>query len=200
MTTSNFSAMTIGGVTIATGVVGLLALVFIILFFIVGQPFGTLNDICIGSAAILSGVLAWLLSPQVHDQSPLLSQVTFVVALAGALVVAVGSVLVIFGITGWYLAGLYMAVGNALIGLWLLGLNYSAQHDDSWSNGLAISGMVIGVIMLLGLAVIPGILRSIDAWESAPWYVNYVGLAGSLGWLVLYPIWCIGLGRSFLFI
>jgi hypothetical protein len=198
--TGNFPLLTIGWVAIATGIAGIVALVFIILFFTVGQPFGTLNDICIGSAAILSGVLAWMLSPQVHDQSPLLSQVTLVIALAGALVVAVGSVLVIFGITGWYLAGLYMAVGNALIGLWLLGLNYSAQHGDSWSNGLAISGMVIGVIMLLGLAVIPGILRSIDAWESAPWYVNYVGLAGSLGWLVLYPIWCIWLGRSFLFI
>jgi hypothetical protein len=200
MTTSNFSAMTIGWVAIATGVTGLLALVFIILLFTVGQPFGTLNDICVGLTAILSAVLAWLVHPQYHAQSPLLGPVALVVALAGALIVTVGCVLVIFGITGWYLAGLYMAVGNALIGLWLLGLNYSAQRGDFWSNGLAIFGIVVAVIMLLGLAAMPGLFNRIDAWESAPWYVNYVGLAGSLGWLVLYPIWCIWLGRSFLFI
>ncbi len=136
MTTSNFSAMTIGWVAIATGVTGLLALVFIILLFTVGQPFGTLNDICVGLTAILSAVLAWLFYPQYHAQSPLLGPVALVVALAGALIVTVGCVLVIFGITGWYLAGLYMAVGNALIGLWLLGLNYSAQRGDFWTNGL----------------------------------------------------------------
>jgi hypothetical protein len=91
-----------------------------------------------------------------------------------------------------------MAAGNALIGLWLLGVNYFAQHGNLWSNSLTISGMIIGVIMLFGLAVIPGIFRGIDAWESAPWYINYIGWAGALGWLVLYPIWCIWFGRSLL--
>jgi hypothetical protein len=198
MTLGNFSPFTIGWVALATGGTGLLALAFIILFFTVGQPFGTLNDICIGLVAILSVLLAWMLYPQYHAQSPLLSQVTLIVALVGALVVAVGSVLVIFGITGWFLAGLYMAAGNALIGLWLLGLNYSAQHSNSWSQSLVIFGIVIGIIMALGLVAIPGIFRRIDAWDTAPWYINYVGQAGALGWLVLYPIWCIWLGRIFL--
>lgn len=195
MMSSASSTPLTGWVAIGTGIAGLLALAFIILFSTVGQPFGTLNDVCIGLAAILSGVLAWLLYPQHHGQSPLLSQLALAVALIGALVVAVGSVLVIFGVTGWYLAGLYMAAGNALIGLWLLGLNSSARHGSFWSNGLAISGMVIGVILILGLAAVPGILRGLDAWETAPWYVNYVGFAGALGWLVLYPIWCLWLGR-----
>ena len=199
MTTSDFSSLTIGWMAIATGIVGILALVSIILFFTVGQPFGTINDICIGAAAIMSGVLAWMLTPQYHGQSPLLSQVALVVAMVGALVATVGSVLVIFGITGWYLAGLYMAVGNALIGLWLLGLNFSAQQGGLWSSGLAISGMVIGVIMILGFAASQGIFSRLDAWESAPWYINYVGFAGSLGWLVLYPLWCLWLGRVILF-
>lgn len=198
MTTSTISSPSIGWAAVATGIAGLLALAFIILFFTIGQPFGTLNDIFIAIAAILCGLLAWVSYPQFYAQSPLLSRVALVVALVGALVVVIGSVLVIFGITGWFLAGLYTSAGNALIGLWLLGLTYSAWQNNSLPNGLAISGIVIGVIMILGLAAIPGIVSRIDAWDAAPWYVTYVGLAGGLGWLVLYPVWCVWLGRTLL--
>jgi len=52
MSTSSFSLLTFGWVAMATGVAGLLALAFIILFFAVGRPYGTLNDGCIGLAAI----------------------------------------------------------------------------------------------------------------------------------------------------
>lgn len=198
MTSINFSSVMIGRMAIASGIAGLLGLVFIILFFTVGQPFGTLNDICIGLAAILSGVLAWMLYAEHPAQSPLLSQVALILALLGALIVAVGSVLVIFEIAGWYLAGLYMSVGNALIALWLLGLNYSVWQKNPWPHNLIIFGIVIGVIMALGLVAAPGIFNKIDSWESAPWYINYVGQAGGLGWLILYPIWCILLGRILL--
>ena len=106
MATNVLPSLAINRVAIATGVAGLLALIFIILFFTIGQPFGTLNDIFIGIAAILNGVLAWMLYSQHHAQPPLLSQVALVVALIGAFVVTLGSVLVIFQITGWYLGGL----------------------------------------------------------------------------------------------
>ena len=195
MITSRFSSLTTAWVAVATGVAGLLALAFIALFFAVGQPFGTLDDGCIGLAAILSGGLAWMLSPPYHSQSPLLSQVALVVAVVGALVVAVGSAPVIFGITGWFLAGISMGAGNALIGLWLLGLSYSALSSTPWSHGLVVAGIVIGVVMALGLMAVPGMFRGTDAWDSAPWHIKYVGQAGALGWLVLYPVWCTWLGR-----
>ena len=197
MTTINLPSYTTGWLAIAVGVVTLVGLVFIVLFFTVGQPFGTLNDVCIALAAILSGALAWMLYPVHHAQSPHLSQVALIAAWAGALVVAVGSALVILQVTGWFLAGLYMTAGNALIGLWLLGLNYSAQQSDSWPHGLVVFGLVVGAIMAVGLVAVPGILKSINAQDSAPWFVN-VGYVGGLGWIILYPIWCIGLGRTLL--
>src|SRR4030043_1309286 len=135
MTTGDFSPI-IGWVAIATGIVGLLGLAFIILFFTVGQPFGTLNDICIGLRAILSVVLVWMLYPGHHSQSPLLSQVVLVIAIFGALLVIIGSALAISGVKGWFLSGLYMAAGNAMIGLWFQGLNYSALRSKPFPQNL----------------------------------------------------------------
>lgn len=198
MTTSNFPSLTVGWVAIATGVAGLLALAFIILFFTVGQPFGTLNDICIGLTAILSVVLVWMLYPGHHAQSPLLNQVTLVIAILGALLVMVGSALAISGVKGWFLSGLYMAAGNAMIGLWLLGLNYSALRDNFLPHSLVIFGLISGVILALGLVTIPGIFRGIDTQEYELTIVNYLWWAGSLGYLALYPIWCILFGRTLL--
>ena len=197
MTASSFSPQTIGGTAVATGVVALLGLVFIILFFTAGQPFGTLNDVCIGLAAILSGVLAWVLYPVHHATSPHLSLLALIAALLGALVVTAGSVLVISGVSSWYLAGLYMTVGNALIGLWLLAMSCSARQSNPWPGGLVVFGLVLGAVMAVGLMAVPGILRGIDAQGAAPWFVN-AGYIGGLGWLILYPIWCLCLGRTLL--
>src|SRR5690349_9808214 len=105
MTTSNLSTFSMGWVVIATGVVGALASLFLILLFTVGQPFGTLNDICIAITAILSGVVAWMFYVQLQTEMPFWTRITLFVAWVGAVVVMTGSVLVISGITGWYLAG-----------------------------------------------------------------------------------------------
>jgi hypothetical protein len=183
----------IGRLAIITGSLGLLALLLLILFFTIGGPFGTLNDICNGVTGILSAGLAWSLSDKFHSGLKF-----FNLALIGALAVALGSVLVIFEITGWYLAGLYTSAGYALIGLWLLALNYSVWHINLWPHRLVNWGLISGAAMALGLLTIPGIINSIDAWELGPWYINYVGQLGSIGYLLLYPLWCILVGRSLL--
>jgi hypothetical protein len=194
MTTGDFSSI-VGWVAIATGIVGLLGLVFIILFFTIGQPFGTLNDICIGLMAILSVVLVWMLYPWHHTQSPLLSQVALVIAMLGAILVMVGAVLSISGVRGWFLSGLYMAAGNGMIGLWLLALSYSALRGNLIPQSLVVFGLISGVILALGLVTIPGIFRGIDTQEYKLTIFNSIWWASSLGYLALYPIWCILLGR-----
>jgi hypothetical protein len=198
MITNTFSSITIGRIALATGIAGLLGLIFILLFFTIGQPFGTLNDICIGLTAILSVVLVWMLYSGHHAQSPLLSNIALVIALLGALVVLVGSALSIFGVTGWFLSGLYMAAGNAMIGLWLLALNYSALRGNSFPHSLVIFGIISGVILVLGLVTIPGIFRGVDTQEYELTIYNYIWWASSLGYLILYPIWCVLLGRFLL--
>jgi hypothetical protein len=198
------SASIVGWTSMATGVVGLFALLFIVLLYTVGGPFGTLNDLANGLLAILTGILAVLFYVQARAQSPLLSLGALILALIGALAVPLGSALVISGRTGWFRAALYASAGFGAIGLWLVWLNVSALHSLAWSHSLAVAGIVIGAVMALGLAVLPGLFTASPAWDSAPWelapwYVSYVGVAaGSLGWLVLYPIWCVLLGRAYL--
>jgi hypothetical protein len=186
-------------VALATAGVGLLAILFIILLYTVNSVFGSLNDICNGLLGILSGVLAVMLYDQYGAQSPLLGLVGLVLALAGAVVVVVGSALVVSGRTGWYRAGFYTMAGFAGIGLWLVGQNLLVQPADGWPQSLVIAGLVVGGLMILGLAALPGLFSGIVSWETSPWYLKYVGMsASSLGWLVLYPLWCLWLSLTFL--
>ena len=138
-------------------------------------------------------MLAGMLFPWHHTFAPVLSWVALGFALLGALVVVLGSVFVISGVQGWFLAGLYMAVGNALIGLWLLGLNYSALKNSPWPHDLIIFGLVAGFILALGLLAVPGIINGVQSTQSASWLVN-AGQAGALGYLLLFPIWSLLLG------
>jgi hypothetical protein len=192
---SEHASATIGWVSIAAGIAGLLGFAFIILFFTVGQPFGTLNDVSIAVTAILSLALALMLYPSLHAYSPLLSLAALVLVPVGAVLVVVGSALSILGIRGWYLSGLYMAAGNAMVGLWLVALSYAALRSDFLPRGLAVLGVVAGVVLALGLVAIPGIFRDIDTKEYEPTVINLLWWTSSIGYLAAYPVWCILQGR-----
>lgn len=194
MIASTFSPRTIGWLALATGGVTLVGIVSISLFYAVGGFFGPLNDVCNAVEAILSAMLAWALYPIVRAHAPRVSRYALLAAWVGALIAVIGSGLVIFGFTGWYLAGLYTSFGYALVGLWLFSLNYAALQRGLWPRRLAQFGLLVALGMLVGFLAVPGILGRIDDPATAPWYVNQ-GLLGGLGWFLLYPWWCIWLGR-----
>ncbi len=197
MTANNSPSRTLGWLAIAIGGVILIGDISLILFFTIGSFFGTFNDLCIAFAAILSALLAWMLYPANRALSPRLCQFLLTAAFVGALVAFIGSTFVIFDITGYFLAGLMNFFGYALVGLWLLGLNYSAQRRNRWRRRLVQFGLVSGACMAVGLLTGPGIVGRIDNPELAPWFV-YVAPVASLGWLLLYPIWSIWLDHLLL--
>jgi hypothetical protein len=173
---------------LAVAVADLLAVVCLIVFFaIFGEPFGTINDVANAAVGILSAVLAWqlfLIAPN-SKHGPL----GLACAALGAVTMTTGSVLVIFDVTGWFLAGLVSVVGAALIGLWLLAANGLGTVPAVQVSVVRL-GMVTGGVLLLGLLAIPAVLGGVDDWESAAWYVN-VAQVNWLGTYVLYPIWCL---------
>ena len=121
------STSSVAWVAVAAGVIQLVGLLFLIVFFTVGEPFGTLNDICIALTGILSVVLAWMLFSAYPAQAPGFSRLALAGVGIGALTVVVGSALVIFRVTGWVLAGFYTELGNAFIGLWPSVFCFSVQ-------------------------------------------------------------------------
>src|SRR5262249_28681317 len=139
-------------------------------------------------------VLAWKMYPWLRSQASWLSGFTLIAAWVGALIAVIGSVLIIRDITGWYLAALYTMVGYALVGVWLFGLNYATMWSFPWPRHLAHLGLLTAACMAVGFLAGPGIPGGLDDPEVAPRFVN-VGLLGGLGWMFLYPFWCLWLGR-----
>jgi len=186
---SNVSNSTIAALAFAVAAVTLLGLSLLILMYALGSArLGMLNDVSISIAAWLSVALAWSLHSQHAARNPQMATLAVILTIAGAVMATAGTVLSISGRTGFILAGLYMMVGNALIGLWLLSLN----QGNPWPHGLATFGLITGAIMALGLAAIPGIFSSTDSFKDSSW-LTWVGQMGFFGWAVLYPIWAIRL-------
>jgi hypothetical protein len=195
MIVSQSTSSTAGWMAWATGIATLLATVLIFLFYTLGGLFGTLNDIFNGIAGILSGVLAWMLASQFRTNSTLLVRASLVLAMIGAVIVVLGSLLIIFDITGWVLAGWYTTVGNALIGVWLLAFSTSMRRSALLPGSLSTFGLIVGILMVVGIIAIPGILMGVDSTDSTPGYLNLAYL-GYVGTYFLYPAWTLWLGRT----
>jgi len=178
------------------GWAGLVALVSLVVFFVVGGPFGFINDVSNAALALLAGALAatWLRSAT--RTSPSL-RVTTVLALVGAAVAVVGSVLIVLDVTGYFLAGLVSASGFALVGTWLIAANLSVDKPPGIgsSRGQTILGVVAGAVMALGLLNLPGIAMGVDDQATAPPWLLAVGLCWG-GTYLLMPIWGLRLRRT----
>ena len=180
-------------VALATAVVSLLAVLSLIIFYAVGGPFGFLNDVANGLIGLLSLALAWL---WVRNRRGGWSTFAIAFAALGAIVMVLGSLLIIVDITGWYLAGLVSSVGSALLGIWLLIANRLHQSAPELPRGLILLGMTTGIFMIIGWLALAGVIARIDDPQLAPLYVN-AGLLNWMGTYLLYPVWCLWLSRRY---
>jgi len=185
---------TISRLALLTAVVDLFGVVSLITFFAVGGgPFGFINDVANALVGLLSMGLAWLWVPDLKTRW---STLAIAAATLGALVMVAGSTLIIFDITGWYLAGLVSSVGSAFIGIWLLVSNRLHRQAAELPRGLIMLGVTSAIFMIIGLLALAGALAGIDDPQLAPWYVN-AGLLNWMGTYGLYPAWCLWLSRRY---
>jgi hypothetical protein len=180
-----------GRVALATGVVGLCSVASLTALFVVGQPFGTVNDFSNATLGVLSGVLA---ATTLSRRKPSLPESAAVgAAIAGAAIAVAGSALVISGTTTFFLAGNVSSVGFGLIGAWLVAVN-RASGAERWSRRARALGIVAGATMLFGFVMVPAVLLRLDDMSAAPAWV-WIGFVGWIGTFILYPLWSLWVGR-----
>ena len=179
------------------GVVGIFSWVSLIVFFIVGGPFGALNDIGNGALGLLSAAQAVTLRPAPIAPNPGVKVLASSAAVLGAAITVVGSVLILWDVTGFFFAGLVSGMGFAFIGLWLVAFNrwIADEVRQRCPRRLLVVGILAGGIMAVGFINVPGVVWGLDDMEAAPVWI----LAGGINWLgtyVLFPIWSICFSRA----
>jgi hypothetical protein len=165
------------------------------LFAAFGDPFGSGSDIAIGVAALLSGLFASRLYVSHRTDSPALALVALLFAWAGAVIVWIGSYLVVSGTTGYFLASLVTTFGYALVGLWLLILALSGHAAVVPTPTARRLPLLASLLMVIGFLVLPGIISRMDDPDTASLLVNVVPPITWLGTSVAYPIWAFIFGR-----
>jgi hypothetical protein len=187
----------LGRLATTLGCVGLASGTSLIVFFAVGGPFGTLNDVGNGALGVLSGLLAVALSQPGAAPPPGGGSMTSSLALLGAGVTVVGSLLILTDTTGFFLAGLVSSSGFALIGVWVIALNRWLSSDAAagWPARRVPLGVAAGAVMCLGFVSVVGVSMGLDDMDTAPVWIHVGGLSW-IGTYLLLPIWSIWFGRA----
>ena len=170
-------------------VAAVIGLVTIGLFFWIGQPWGTINDafLLVMTAAVAPLMLGfWELGGLTPTPLALLAQIAGWLAVATW--VGVQALFILGALTFDYNApameGLAAeAVAQIVIGLWIAGANVLAGPWLGWQRWLGsltgIGWVLVGVGLLVGGTNHP---------------LSYVG---GIGYLLLFPIWALVMGRLF---
>jgi hypothetical protein len=162
------------GITFVTG----------ILFFTVGQPFGTIQDAASALQVFLMLPVQLVLYSSFQSYAPALSLLATVVGMIGVLVASLLQVLLVFRVVHFERTiGTVLAAGGAL-GVWLVVMNGLALAGGAYPDGLAWSGIIAGGGYLLLV---------IGFWLGGQRHPLFWG--GSLAAVAGYAVWAIWLGR-----
>jgi hypothetical protein len=175
-------ARALGWLSFAVGVIAFVSVGNLVLFFVAGDAFGTINDLGNAAVGILSGLLAWTSARSELPKAAGSHAAAVAIAVLGAGATVVGSVLVLSETTGFLLAGLVTSVGFALIGLWLVAFNWSLRADQGLSGWLPRTGIAAGAVMAVGLITLPGIVMRVDDMGAAPGWL-WIGFVGWIAYM-----------------
>ena len=199
---NGFSSKQTGWLALLVGVAGVLAVITLALFFI-GlfqnmrslSSMGSLNDKVNILAGILGAILASVLHPTLQRLTPRLSLLVLICAWFGAIAITYGSWLILTGNGDLELSTYYFFFGNGLIGTWLWVLNRKPRQkaEAVMPPSLTRLGLIAGSFMMIGLLGLYGILLGLDGDDYSP-LIMVAGIS-FLGTGILYPIWCLLLGR-----
>jgi hypothetical protein len=197
----------VGWTAIIGGAIGVIGFVSLMLFFIVGGPFGTLNDLsAVPVALLLIPLVLSLYRLHVADH-PALSLLAALAGAAGFGLTAVGSALLVAGRIDFEQSLLPGVGGLGLIGLWMWLNCAMGLADHSLPRLLGWTGLLIGVPLSL---LLPAVFQTGNIADLMAASAGQTASAGSISPLanllltagfICYaglPLWFIGAGRAVL--
>lgn len=141
----------IGWAAILGGVIGVIGFVSLILLFVVGEPFGSINDfLSIPTGLLLLPLVVGLYRLQAADY-PLAGAVAALSGIAGFLSTLIGSVLLLMGRIDFQQSLIPGIGGFGLIGLWVLINSAVGLAGGALPRSIAWAGVLLGVTPTLAL-------------------------------------------------
>ena len=203
VSTSHF----VGWTAIVGGVVGVVSFVSLVLLFVVGEPFGTLNDLLAIPVAILLIPLIVTLFRLHAAEHTMLSTLAMLAGLAGFWATAIGGGLLVLGRISFEQSLLPGIGGFGLIGVWLLinaALGLSAgtlPRGAAWSGLLLAIAPTLALMAVLRAGNVASVLTSLGGQSTGATVVSPVFYAFAILAAISYaglPFWFILVGRIIL--
>jgi len=165
----------------------IIGFITLILFFSVGQPFGTINDVSSIIIALAILPVLFVLHKLHRTFAPAVSLGALIIGIVSALTAALLQTLFVFKVIPGDLSGEIVTVAFGVFGIALVLFNYLVYSNKSFSPKFAIWGIVAGA----GYAVVA--LGFLLGGQDHP--LTYVG---GLAAIVAYPVWAIWFGKLLL--
>lgn len=169
---------TIGWLTIAGAVIMIVSLVFLIMFFSRGEPYGTLNDITsVLLVLLMLPVLIFFLN-MLRSTDPTLTIGATAIGVLGIAVTSIVQTMLIARLMPYEQTVAPNMIGGGMIGAWLIVINWLARQRDLESGVLPWFGIAAGigyVLLVIGFTL---------GGQDHPLFQAGGGLT-----VLAYPIW-----------
>jgi hypothetical protein len=159
----------------------------IVIFFIVGDPFGKINDMASVVIALTSIPVLYVLYKLTQVQSPLLTLVVLILGMVAMIVASIIQSLLVLGFIPYEATAFVAPFAFGLLGLCVTVYSYFTFQHKIFSNKLSIWGLIAGIAYIL---VCVGFILG---GQNHPF--SYVG---GLVAVIAFPIWAILVGRDLL--
>lgn len=203
MSTAHFAGWT----AVIGGIVGIIGFIALALLFVVGEPFGTLNDILSIPTALLMMPLIFALYRLNGGGSPAAGLIALLAGVTGFLAAAVGSGLLVLGRLDFVQSLIPGIGGFGLIGLWVLVNSVLGLTNGVLPRGLAWTGIALSVTPSLALLAVfraeslARVLEAMGGQASPGVQISPLAYAflilGAVSYAAM-PVFYIVLGRLFL--
>ena len=196
----------VGWSAIIGGVIGVIGFICLILLFVVGEPFGSINDfLSIPTGLLLLPLVVGLY--RLHaPHYPLIGGLAALAGAAGFLSTMAGSALLLLGRIDFQQSLIPGMGGFGLIGLWALLNAALSLADGALPRPVALAGVLLGLtptiilVLLLRVDAVANVLSAMASPTAAGFQMNPVVMALTALGMISYaglPFWFIAVGRLF---